>query len=446
MELYDEDMFKVKKKTETKGTKILLIIIILLVLLCITIVCLIIYLKDSIITVTIDGGVNNKFRDIIVFEENNSKIYVPVRKLAEILEYESYNGEYLNKSEDTTKCYVESKNEVVNLELNSNYITKKELKNNSAYEKIELEEPIKEINGDLCANIDGIEKIFNVDFSYSVENKKITLFTLSYLVDYYVKNRLPSYDYIELKEGFTNQKAILNNILIAKNSNGKYGVIQTNGETILEPKYDNIEYLKNTNEFLVTSNEKKGIISYDKKIKVDIEYEEINEINENLYIVSKNDNIGIITKTGETVIYPKYDYIGLENNVFEENKTNGNYIFLENLIPIKENKKLAIYKLENMQVATPITEFIYDGLGCIINSDKEKESVLFIEDYEVFIAQKDKKYYILKKDGTRAIEYGFDSIYKIDNEGKTEYYMTYNNGKVENVIQWLEKIGIERKK
>lgn len=441
MELFDEDIVKNKNKNEKIGTRIILAIIILLVILCVVIVFLIMYLKNSIITVTIDGNENSKIRDMLVFEEDNNNVYIPIRKFANILGYESYNGEYLNPSEDVTKCYVQSEDEVINIALNSNIIEKKELSSNSFLEKIELEESINEIDGELYTNIDGAKKIFNLNFDYNEENKKITIYTLQYLVDYY-NSKLPNYGYEKLKEDFKSQKAILNEILIAINSNKNYGVVKTStGETILEPKYDDIEYLESTNEFLVTSGGKKGIISYDKKIIIDIEYEKIEEINENLYMVTKNSNIGILNKLGKTIIYPKYDYIGIENNQFKESQSQDDYIILDELIPIKEDSKWAIFKIDGTQV----TDFVYDDLGCIISGDKEKESILFIEGYDVFITQINKKYYLVTKDGENAIDYGFDSIYKIDNEGKEEYYMTYNNGKTVNVVTWLEKVGISKK-
>jgi len=438
MNLYDEDILNENKKNSTKGTKILLPIIIVLVILCLIIIFLIMFLKNSIINVTIDGVSNNQLRDIIVFEEDNTKIYLPVKRLSAILGCQSYNGEYLNKSEDMTKCYIESKDEVVNIALNSNIITKKELNDKSFFDKIELDEPIKEINGELCASIDGIEKIFNVDFYYDIENKDIQLYTLNYLVDFYIK-KLPNYGFEELKEGFANEKAILDNIIIAKNSNGSYGVIKVNGDTILETKYDDIEYLKNTNEFLVTSNEKKGIISYDRKIVLNIEYDNITEVDENLYVITQNDNMGLVSKTGETVIYPKYDYIGLEENEFAGQD---DYILLEDLIPIKEDNKWAIFKTDGTQV----TQFEYDSLGCRIINNKEVNNVLTIKGYDVFVAQLNNKYYLLNKDGTKTIEFepGFDAIYSVDNEGVEEFYMIYNNSKTENVVEFFDKIGIKK--
>ena len=45
--------------------------------------------------------------------ENDGTIYVPIKEISSYFGYESYNGEYGDKSEELSKCYSESENEIV---------------------------------------------------------------------------------------------------------------------------------------------------------------------------------------------------------------------------------------------------------------------------------------------------------------------------------------------
>ena len=56
-------------------------------------------------------------------------------------------------------------------------------------------------------------------------------------------------------------------LVVTKNQGKSYAVIDLKGNAIIEAKYDNIEYLENTGDFLVTSNNKVGIISSKKRNK-----------------------------------------------------------------------------------------------------------------------------------------------------------------------------------
>ena len=54
----------------------------------------------------------------VIFEGED--VYVPIRDFASYVGYSSYNGDYKQYVEDTTKCYVQSTNEVASFSLNSN--------------------------------------------------------------------------------------------------------------------------------------------------------------------------------------------------------------------------------------------------------------------------------------------------------------------------------------
>ena len=160
---------------------------------------------------------------MLVFE--NEKVYIPIRDFAAQLGYQSFNGEYNNKSEKINKCYIQSENEVANFELGSNKIYKLDLSSNSNnYEYYYASKPVKGINGILYISSDGIEQAFNISFYYNQETKRINIYTLDYLVDSY-KAQILDYGYSGIVDDFANSKSILQNLLIVSNQNqkSKYG-------------------------------------------------------------------------------------------------------------------------------------------------------------------------------------------------------------------------------
>ena len=160
MDLFDEELLKPKKKKQIQPTTIILAAIITLIILCVIVVVAIVYLKGTILTISIDGITANELEDILIIEENN-KVYMPIRKMAEYLNYQSYNGDYTNRSEDATKCYIENLEELVSFTLDSNVITKVI---DGQSQQIKITEPIKEINGELCITAEGAQDAFNLQF------------------------------------------------------------------------------------------------------------------------------------------------------------------------------------------------------------------------------------------------------------------------------------------
>ena len=272
-----EESFKTKKEDKSKKmAKVILVFIVLIVLIIIGIIGTMAYIQSNTMKLTIDGALNEKVKEMLIFQ--GDKIYVPIKGIASYLGYECYNGEYKDKSEDPSKCYIQGTNEIANFSLNSNKIYKLNLQErDSNYEYFYLDEKVVAYNGELYTTTQGIETAFNVSFEYNPETKRITIFTLPYLVQGYTSAVL-DYGYVELSDNFTNQKAILQNMLVVKKDKeqNKFGVIDaTNGNAIIEAKYDKITYLPNSGEFKVESNKKVGIITKTKDTRVQLIYDSI---------------------------------------------------------------------------------------------------------------------------------------------------------------------------
>ena len=122
MNLIEESFQTKEEKNKKTAIRIVLAAIILVVVIIIGIVSYMAYIKGQELKVSLDGNANNDVKKMLVFE--NGTVYAPIKKIASYLGYNSYNGEYFEKSESYSKCYVESENEVANFELNSKKIYK----------------------------------------------------------------------------------------------------------------------------------------------------------------------------------------------------------------------------------------------------------------------------------------------------------------------------------
>lgn len=435
MELYEEN----KQQKKSKAPMLIIILIILLSLCTIGVICLIFYLKSSIITIKINGVINKKIENLlnIVQTEQGSEIYVPILDIAEIFGYEGFNGDYKNKSEDKTKCHVVSEKETAMFTLNSNLLVKVIAGEENQY--IELDKPVVEKDGKLYTTIDGLEKGFNLLFKSDENFKNININSMEYLVKIYANAwKIENYS-----ENFSDQKAIFENLLIIKDENDKYGVINTLlGKNILENKYEDIKYIPTTKDFLVKSNNKYGILTKDSRTKIRIIYDEIKLVSneKELYVVKQNGVYGIIDSNGNSVINIEYSQIGIDNNQYLQNGIKNGYIILNDIIPIKNNKNLwALFDTTGKQ----ITDFKYTSIGCTYSKISNSYPTLLIEDREVIVVQKDKTYNLVSKQGEELIPNDVvDSVYlKTDiSTGENKFYMTYN-GKTANIEEYLKSIG-----
>lgn len=434
MELYEEKVNQKKSKLPT----IILACIAMLLIITIALIIGIIYLKNTITTIKIDGIEYDEIQDIFYrySTETESKLYVPILKISQYLGYEGYTGDYFNKSEDKSKCHIINENEAVMFTVNSNIIVK--ILNDSEIEYVTLEEPVFERNGELYTTIEGLEKSFNVMVSNDIEFKNIEIFSMDYLMTHYAsKLNIEQYSL-----NFSDKKAIFENMIIIQ-SDGKYGIIHaTTGELILETKYEEIRYLPSTTDFIVKSNGKYGIVTKDAIIKVKTIYDEIKSMDNlnGLYLVKQNNAYGVINIEGKVIIAPEYKQIGIDISKYTQNGVENSYILLDEIIPIKNNQDLwGFFNIQGEQ----ITEFKYTGIGCIESTVNNSYPVLVIPNYKIIVAQKDKYYTLITSEGKQLIQDNvLNSVYlKLDTEtDQNQYFMIYNNNeKVINIEEWLER-------
>ncbi|MCI8700221.1 MAG: WG repeat-containing protein [Clostridia bacterium] len=437
-----EQKIKPKQKKQIKPTTILLIFIAVLVVITILIFCLLIYLKGNILKISINGVKSEELKEIIIIKED--KVVVPIKAIARYLGYEAYSGDYKTLEVDETKSYVKSEDEVTMFTAGSKIIQQILLENNSLQE-IVIDEEIIEKDGEFYTTISGARKIFSIYFNYDKNKNDIIIMTLDYLyannLNYYMQN-----GFAEINESFQNKKALLENMMILKTSNNKYGVINVaTGKMILEPQYENIDYIPKLSKFIVTGNGLKGVISKDKEMVVKIEYKDIQVIenekdNSSYYLVTtSNDLMGLIDKDGKEIIYPEYSQIGYNMKNFTDNDIESDYILFGKLVPVKQNNLWGIFDLQGNQ----ITDFEFSNLGCTTKLSNAY-NIIQVPEYElIIVSSTNGKYDIIRTDGTKLFGFVLDSVYKTINTGKSYYYMVVNGTTID-LVTYLEEHGITK--
>ena len=438
MNLIDESFEPRKKDNSKKIAKIILIIIALLVIAIIGIFVAIVYIQDNTLKLFVDGDINEKVKEMMVVEDDGT-VYFPIKDVASYLGYQSYNGEYTDKSEEASKCYIENDNEIANFTLNSNKIYKLTLSNNDAnYDYYYAKKPVKAINGKLYVTSDALENAFNLSFTYDEDKKRVYIYTMPYLISSY-ESKVLDYGYEKISDNYTNEKSILNGMLIVtKNQDKTYAVIDTKGNVIIEPKYDNIEYLPNSGDFLVQSNNKVGIISSKKETKIQLLYDslELVDSDSGLYIAKKDNKYGVIDSKGNIKVYIEYDQIGIDNSRFEQNNIKNKYLLDNGMIPARKDKYWGAFD-KNGKV---ILNFEYDSFGYIASSNKDAINLLLIPNYNMMVICQNKKYALVNSSGKTIIQPILDDVYMTINSGKKYYYMNFNDKKI-NIEEFLDQQG-----
>lgn len=436
MNLIDESVDYKKKDNSKKIARIILIFIALIIIAIISVLGVLMYIKNKELKLYIDGNVNDKVKNMMEVDEDGT-VYFPVKDIASYLGYQSYNGEYTDKSEDANKCYVQNDNEIANFVLNSNKIYKLALENSDGnYNYYYANKPVKAINGKLYISSDALANAFNLSFTYDTDSNRVYIYTMPYLIESYSAKVL-DYGYDSISDNFINQKAVLNSMLVVTKNQGKsYAVIDLKGNAIIEAKYDNIEYLENTGDFLVTSNNKVGIISSKRETKVQLLYDslELVDSDSGLFIAKKDNKYGIIDSKGNIKVYIEYDEIGIDNTKFEKNNIKNKYLLDNGMIPAKKDKYWGAFDKNGKTVLN----FEYDSFGYTATSNREAINLLIIPDYNLMVVCQNKKYALVSSTGDMVIRPVLDDVYMTISSGKKYYYMNVSDRKID-IIEFLDE-------
>ena len=214
MELYQET----ENMKKSKLPMIIGICLAILIVIIIAIIVAIVYLNGSVMKITINGQKNNNIEKMLYIPEDDvNKVYIPIRAIAKYFNYEDYRGDYKIKSEDSSKCYVKNENEIAMFTKDSDRLV--DSRGDSDYEYITLDEKVFEKDGELYTTPDGIEKAFNVLFQVDISKKKIDIFTMDYLNQYYATRLKIDGQTEELTKEYADKKAIFKTLEKINNLN-----------------------------------------------------------------------------------------------------------------------------------------------------------------------------------------------------------------------------------
>ncbi len=441
---------KAKNKTITIIST--LIAVTLLIVVSIVIIMLVTYKQN--LSVNVDGQKVSFSEDTFLFAEGTNDMYISIKDVAELVGYEAHNGEYKINSEDVSKMYVEAKNgtETSSFFLNSTQISKVPPNSDKDYENIQIENPVISYNGKLYVSEEGFSEGFNSLISYNQEENMIVIQTLPYLVEYYKAN-IANFGYSAISEDFNNQKALIYGMLVAsKETTGKFGVVNTfTNKEVISPKYNKIEFIESSREFIITnSSEKVGIAYSTGETKINVLYDEIKSFDSKLgyYLVKSNSKYGVINSQEELVIHIEYDTIGIDSTEYPADRISNQYILCGELIPVCLNKKWGFFDTKGNKVSDPV----YDEIGCIASETTDKvvdnamvvgdSGVVVVATHQIVEAPEDeensrrnedeneeknviKTYGGINVKGDLLLPIRFENVYSITSGGETTYYVTY---------------------
>lgn len=210
---------------------------------------------------------------------------------------------------------------------------------------------------------------------------------------------LTGYDTIEAIDNYDSKQNIwYEDNVLRVSKDGKYGIINFNGEEVLACEYDEITALKGvTSNFIVKKDDKVGLVNEKGQTIIDTEYKNILTLEEgykNEYIIVGTDNkYGLISTSGTVLIEPIYESV--------------KYLGSSNLFAVKQNKT---WKLMNTEENKIIIDDEYDDIV-----EAKSENIIIKENGKYGVVSKDNKekikpqyedlkyafsiYYIAKKDG-----------------------------------------------
>ena len=265
---------------------------------------------------------------------------------------------------------------------------------------------------------------------------------------------------------------------IVKNSEGKYGIVDTANKQVLETKYDAVEKIYRNDYYVVTENGKQEVIKKDGNIVLSGNYDKIEAIlqnPENGIIYKQKEKYGIMNLSGAVVIKPEYEKLkeGASGSIIAKKDSKYGIIDLQGNQKVEfkyqnlsYNEKADLYIAEDDQYENEILDSNYQvkqtGYLIELNTDKgymelnqnnsykyynfkfeEQNAENIFTSNTLFASKKDGKYGFVDKNGKTVVDYIYDDVTSqnsygyagikkdgkwgaIDKDGKVVKEPTYN--------------------
>lgn len=461
MNLEESDKFAEAQEQNEKKKKIILISIVLCAILIVLLVILIIYIQylDSLELKLIVDGEQKPIKDGLFISDNGTN-YVDIKAFSDILGYTYTKGEYEKYNEDDDSCYINNDFEVVAFTADSKSFTKYiEVKEdspalteegvfgleiqvkseNGKFNTFDLEKPVKYINNKLYLPFDKLTDVYNVSVDTHEQNR-IRISTLPKLFKKAME-AAGQMNYTTISGVYENMRAIPYGLVVVGKDN-LYGVVdvsEKDPKEVLSIKYEDLEFIQNSQEFFMTAESTVGLLDRNgKTIIKPMEYDEISVLDEvkQLYLVKKDSKYGVLNRNGDIVVHVDYDGIGLKkvedfgSNI--EDVRNTNLLFDECII-VELDSKYGMFDIAGKELLKPNYETF--GYTTAATDTSGEESVLVIPE----------------ETGIRGIVVCYDGLYGIYDvnvknliipcactriysktmAGTTTYYMEFNGEQME---------------
>lgn len=243
---------------------------------------------------------------------------------------------------------------------------------------------------------------------------------------------------------------------------GLYGVLDSNGKTIIDTKYNSIKGDEFSSEkdgylrtgYIVSNKTKTGIyygyIDYNGKMLVEPVYESITRAleddGEDIYLIFMDHGKKGVMKNKKEIIKPKYISIIYQNNsdIFIVSK-NSKYGFID-----RDGKEILPAEYQTYSIAgdyISVTKndemLLFDLHGNLVNTNRYK-SVIGTNDPSIFIAEMEDGYYSIIskdmeiKDRYTNIVHAFDNFFVFTNdEGKSGVLDLYAGVEIKPIYDYI---------
>lgn len=456
MNLEESNEFLKDQHSKNKKRNIILALIIICIVFVLILLFIIYFLKikdSNTSKLYVNGTKVNLSKTLFINKDDVD--YVSAKELSGFGGYNYIQGEYKKYTQDENYCYLQSDYEVISISVDNNKI-KKYLINttedtektplpqtqsnlptfvvkseNDSMEVFELSTNVISVNNNIYIPIENIEKIFNI--SIAVDGKS-TYISNIYALYNKALNVATQLKYQEISNSFENVRAIADDMIVVKDSKNKYGVISlVDGKKILDMKYTDIQYIQNTGEFFVYTENSVGLLDKTgKTIITPTKYDSLAVFDEynKLYLAEEKGNFGILDVKGKIIIPVAFDKIGLKAIEFfddfglSESETPN--LLESKFIVVLEDGKFGLYDIEGNR----LIKSLYNSFGFLPKQDDKKNelnSVLVIpKEYGIYglVIEQNGFYGIfdLKKSDI-IIPCSLNKIYSKTESGELNYYM-----------------------
>lgn len=388
MDLLGQDT---SKKEQPKGQKIVLMLLITSIVLLILIVVMIFALqgnKEKKLGLVIDNKNIEIGQDMLINDESGVN-YISLKQLSKAIGYNYLRGGYGEYEENKNKCYLESLesgNQIIGFEADSNKIYKTTQNSETDYEYYNLKNKVIQYNDVLYIALDDLNVGCNVACSFSNETYKIIISTPEDLLKSYTTEFTQKG--LTINDEIQNRKTIVYNMIVVANESGKLGVLDTKQNTIIGHKYTTMQFDEFSQNFIVSNENKYGIISKEGNIIAELKYDGIRVINYSplLYEVKLNNKYGVLDETGKLIVNIEYDKLGFDENSNLSERT----LIIKNLNSNQNGIvvcKTAKYGIVNLTTGQMVINCDVDKIYSKTNSSGEKQYYIQLQNTEIDLSK-----------------------------------------------------------